>query len=128
MRVRVLRAKLYAYALPGSTARQLFNSSTLLDSSTRRQLDSSTELDAALDRPRHPAAQARQARPRQHLESGSTKPRQLDSSRQPGLKFFFPLGGMAHGYKGMGGRSTRELSAGGPIDVAWPRDGGGADP
>ena len=47
MRVRVLRAKLYAYALPGSTARdstrQLFNSSTLLDSSTARQ--NSTDLD-----------------------------------------------------------------------------------
>ena len=37
MRVRVLHAKLYAYALPGLTARQLFNSSTLLDSSTARQ-------------------------------------------------------------------------------------------
>ena len=50
MRVRVLHAKIciIAYALPGLTARQLLNSSTLLD--IARQLDSSTELD----RPRHP--------------------------------------------------------------------------
>ena len=49
MRVRVLHAKLYAYALPGSTARQLvFSSSTLLDSSTARQ--NSTDLN----RPRPP--------------------------------------------------------------------------
>ena len=48
MRVRVLHAKhLHAYVLPGSTARQLFNSSTLLDSLTARQLlDSSTDLDS----------------------------------------------------------------------------------
>ena len=47
MRVRVLHAKIciIAYALPGLTARQLLNSSTLLDSSTARQ--SSTELDRA---------------------------------------------------------------------------------
>ena len=49
--IRVLHAKLYASeilyenALPGSTARQLFNSSTLLDSWTARQ--NSTELDRA---------------------------------------------------------------------------------
>ena len=107
MRVRVLHAKLYAYALPGSTARQLFNSSTLLDSWTARQ--NSTELD----RPRRPgtwsqprqarqsstgtrqARQARQARPRQRLStaprlSASTERRSLDScgqhtARQPGL-------------------------------------------
>ena len=104
MRVRVLHAKLYAYALPGSTARQLFISSTLLNSSTARQLpdrprQTSTELT------RRPGAwsQARQARqeldsistgstgkastaPRQYLDSASTE--SLDTSstaRQPGL-------------------------------------------
>ena len=96
--------RLYAYALPGLTARQLFNSSTLLDSSTARQ--NSTELSTELDRPRHPGtcSQSRLAltcstatrqlldrldrnstgkaltAPRQHLDSGSTEPRQLDSS------------------------------------------------
>ena len=104
MRVRVLHAKLYAYrfALPGSTARQLFISSTLLDSSTATR-QTSTDLD----RTRRPGAwsQARQARqeldsnstgstgkastaPRQRLDSASTVPRRsLDSStaRQPGL-------------------------------------------
>ena len=94
MRVRVLHAKLYAYALPGSTASQLFISSTLLDSSTARQL---------LDRPRQTH------RPRQNsthrrmesastgstrldrqgldnrLDSASTEPRQLDSSTATGL-------------------------------------------
>ena len=89
MRVRVLHAKLYAYALPGSTARQLFISSTLLDSSTARQLldrprQTSTELDAQahgvrlnrLDRNLTVTRQARQARPRQRLDSASTVPRQ----------------------------------------------------
>ena len=94
MRVRVLHAKLYAYALPGSTARQLFISLTLLDSSTATR-QTSTDLD----RTRRPGAwsQARQARqeldsnstgstgkastaPRQRLDSASTEPRQLDSS------------------------------------------------
>ena len=94
MRVRVLHAKLYAYALPGSTARQLFISSTLLDSSTATR-QTSTDLD----RTRRPGtwSQARQARqeldsnstgstgkastaPRQRLDSASTEPRQLDSS------------------------------------------------
>ena len=101
--VRVLHAKLYAYALPGSRARQLFISSTLLDSSTATRQLYSTDLD----RPRRPGAwsQARQARqeldsnstgstkgldrqgldsastaPRQRLDSASTEPRQLDSS------------------------------------------------
>ena len=107
MRVRVLHAKLYAYALPGSTARQLFNSSTLLDSSTHdsstarqtstdldRPRQTSTELDAQahgvrldrLDKNSTVTRQARQARPRQ--DSASTaprhvprrRPRQLDSS------------------------------------------------
>ena len=41
MRVRVLRAKLYAYALPGSTARDSY--STARHCSTARQ--NSTELD-----------------------------------------------------------------------------------
>ena len=97
MRVRVLHAKLYAYALPGSTARQLFISSTLLDSSTARQLDSYL---TDLDRPRQHSTprlmesgrvrldegstgstgstgtrQARQVRPRQRLDSASTVPR-----------------------------------------------------
>ena len=98
MRVRVLHAKLYAYALPGSTARQSYSSArALLDSSTARQL-----LDRPLDRPRQTSTpslmesgrvrldrldrnstvtrQARQARPRQRLDSASTEPRQLDSS------------------------------------------------
>jgi hypothetical protein len=52
MRVRVLHAKLYAYALPGSTARQLFNSSTLLDSSTETDLDRPRQTSTDLDRPR----------------------------------------------------------------------------
>ena len=91
--VRVLHAKLYAYALPGSTARQLFISSTLLDSSTAtrqtstdldRPRQTSTELDAQahgvrldrLDRNSTVTRQARQARPRQHLDSASTAHRQ----------------------------------------------------
>ena len=93
MRVRVLHAKLYAYALPGSTARQLFISSTLLDSSSTARTARQTSTD--LDRPRQTSTprhmesgstgstvtrQARQARPRQHLDSASTEPRQLDSS------------------------------------------------
>ena len=76
MRVRVLHAKIciIAYALPGLTARQLLNSSTLLDSSTARQ--SSTELD----RPRHPGAcsQPRLA------STGSTATRQLLDSYSTG--------------------------------------------
>ena len=99
MRVRVLHAKLYA--LPGSTARQLFISSTLLDSSTARQLDSSTQLDSYstdldttdLDRTRRTGAwsqprQARQGSTGKASTTGSTAPRRsLDSStaRQPGL-------------------------------------------
>ena len=65
------------HALPGSTARQLFNSSTLLDSSTARQ--TSTDLD----RPRHPGTCSqsldlpRQAR--QLLDSYSTAGQLLDS-------------------------------------------------
>ena len=73
MRVRVLHAKLYAYALPGSTARQLFISSTLLDSSTARQLlDRPRQTSTALDaQPRGVRkSQARQAR--QELDSNST--------------------------------------------------------
>ena len=114
MRVRVLHAKLYAYALPGSTARQLFNSSTLLDSSTARQ--NSTELDRArqTSTPRHmQSVSTGSTATRQLLDSYSTATRQLldrldrqgldststaastaarrslDSStaRQPGLKF-----------------------------------------
>ena len=96
MWVRVLHAKLYAYALPGSTARQLFISSTLLDSSTATR-QTSTDLD----RTRRPGAwsQARQARqeldsnstgstgkastaPRQRLDSASPEPRTSDSRRQ----------------------------------------------
>ena len=83
----------YAYALPGSAARQLFISSTLLDSSTATR-PTSTELDAQV----HAAwSQARQARqeldsistgstgkastaPRQYLDSASTESGQLDSS------------------------------------------------
>ena len=80
--------------MPGSAARQLFISSTLLDSSTATR-QTSTDLD----RSRRPGAwsQARQARqeldsnstgstgkastaPRQRLDSASTEPRQLDSS------------------------------------------------
>ena len=103
MKVRVLHAKLYAYALPGSAARQLFISSTLLDSLTARQLlDSSTDLDSystprrmesastsldRLDRNSTGTRQARQARPRQRLDSASTEPRQLDTARQPGATF-----------------------------------------
>ena len=64
MRVRVLRANLYAYALPGSTARDSY--STARHCSTARQ--NSTELDRPrqtstdLDRPRRP----------RHMQSGST--------------------------------------------------------
>ena len=113
MRVRVLHAKLYAYALPGSTARQLFNSSTL--PSTARQLDSSTDLDRPRQTSTELDAQAHGVRldrldknstgstgkastaPRQRLDSASTAPRRsLDSStaRQPGLKsaWFSPGG------------------------------------
>ena len=81
MRVRVLHAKLYAYALPGLTARQLFNSSTLLDNSTARQMNS-TELD-----------RARQSSTPRHMQSVSTcldgdRTRQssteLDRARHPG--------------------------------------------
>ena len=89
MWVRVLHAKLYAYALPGSTARQLFISSTLLDSLLLdRPRQTSRQTSTELDR-RHMESgstgstvtrQARQARPRQHLDSASTAPRQLDSS------------------------------------------------
>ena len=71
MRVRVLHAKLYAYALPGSTARQLFNSSTLLDSSTARQ--NSTDLDT----PAHAVSLDWPRRARQLLDSYSTATRQL---------------------------------------------------
>ena len=86
MRVRVLHAKLYAYALPGSTARQLFNSSTLLDSSTARQ--NSTDLD----RPRaHPGtcsqprlASTGSTATRQLLDSYSTATRQLLDSYSAG--------------------------------------------
>ena len=68
MRVRVLHAKLYAYALPGSTARQLFISSTLLDSSTARQL---------LDRPRQTSTEP----PLTACDGASRcQARQLDSS------------------------------------------------
>ena len=93
MRVRVLHAKLYAYALPGSTARQLFISSTLLDSSTgdsystarqtstHRHMESASTGSKKLDRNSTGTRQARQARPRQRpLDSSSTEPRQLDSS------------------------------------------------
>ena len=96
MRVRVHHAKLYAYALPGSTAtvdsystarhwlllesstaQQLLDSSTDLDSySTPRRMESaSTSLDR-LDRNSTGTRQARQARPRQRLDSASTAPRQ----------------------------------------------------
>ena len=112
MRVRVLHAKLYAYALPGSTARQLFISSTLLDSSTA--LDSYlTDLDRPrqhstpslmesgrvrldrLDRSSTVTRQARQARPRQRLDSASPEPRtarQLDSQgSKPGKTPFISI-------------------------------------
>ena len=92
MRVRVLHAKLYAYALPGSTARQLFISSTLLDSSwTARQLldrprQTSTKLDAPahgvslnrLDKARQGSTGKASTAPRQCLDGASTA-RQLDS-------------------------------------------------
>ena len=65
-----------SYALPGSTARQLFNSSTLLDSSTHdsstRQI--STELDSAprvLDTPAHAVSLDLPRRARQLLDSYS---------------------------------------------------------
>ena len=89
--IRVLHAKLYASeilyenALPGSTARQLFNSSTLLDSSTARQ--NSTDLD----RPRHPGtcsqprlASTGSTATRQLLDSYSTTTRQLLDSYSTG--------------------------------------------
>ena len=86
MRVRVLHAKLYA--LPGSTARQLFISSTLLDSSTARQLlDRPRQTSTKLDAPAHGVSldrldKARQARPRQQARQrldGASTARQLDS-------------------------------------------------
>ena len=95
MRVRVLHAKLYAYALPGSTARQLFISSTLLDSSTARQLlDRPRQTSTKLDAPAHGVSldrldKARQGSTGKASTTGSTAPRRsLDSStaRQPGLK------------------------------------------
>ena len=86
MRVRVLHAKLYAYALPGLTARQLFNSSTLLDSST--ELDRTRQTSTDLDRPRRPGTCSQARRARQLLDSYLTAPlprldraRGLDSSQ-----------------------------------------------
>ena len=79
MRVRVLHAKLYAYALPGSTARQLFISSTLLDSSTARQLlDRPRQTSTDLDKTRRTGtwSQPRQAR------QGSTGKRPRQQARQ----------------------------------------------
>ena len=144
MRVRVLHAKLYAYALPGSTARQLFISSTLLDSSTALQLldrprQTSTELDAQV----HAAwSQARQARqeldsistgstgkastaPRQYLDSASTESGQLDSStaraqpppRAPGVD---PGGGPAVGLPFFGPASRPAATAALPAAGAPP--------
>ena len=93
MRVRVLHAKLYAYALPGSTARQLFISSTLLDSSTARQLlDRPRQTSTKLDAPAHGVSldrldKARQARPRQQARQrldGASTARQLDSQGSTG--------------------------------------------
>ena len=95
MRVRVLHAKLYAYALPGSTARQLFNSSTrstaVDNSSTRstaRQLDSfSTVLDSSTHRHMESASTGSTGSTGKTSTTGSTAPRRsLDSStaRQPG--------------------------------------------
>ena len=108
MRVRVLHAKLYAYALPGSTARQLFISSTLLDSLTARQLlDRPRQTSTDLDKTRRTGtwSQPRQARQgstrldRQgldnRLDSASTA-RQLDSQgsrrRSAALKPSTPIG------------------------------------
>ena len=112
MRVRVLHAKLYAYALPGSTARQLFISSTLLDSSTARQLlDRPRQTSTALDAQPHGVrkSQARQeldsnstgstgkasTAPRQRLDSASPEPRtarQLDSQgSKPGKTPFISI-------------------------------------
>ena len=81
-----------SYALPGSTARQLFNSSTLLDSSTHdsstRQI--STELDSAppvLDTPAHAVSLDLPRRARQLLDSyskGSTG-KALTAPRDSGL-------------------------------------------
>ena len=116
MRVRVLHAKLYAYALPGSAARQLFISSTLLDSSTATR-QTSTDLD----RTRRPGtwSQARQARQeldrldRQGLDSASTVPRRsLDSStaRQPGLKLQRGSGARGPGLRACGDRGPRAVS------------------
>ena len=69
MRVRVLHAKLYAYALPGSTARQLFNRAR--HCSTARQL--ATERSTpAVQRPRQTST------PR-HMQSASTCLDGLDS-------------------------------------------------
>ena len=80
MRVRVLHAKIciIAYALPGLTARQLLNSSTLLD--IARQLDSSTELDT----PAHAVSLDLPRRARQLLDSYSTATRQLLDSYSTG--------------------------------------------
>ena len=110
-----------SYALPGSTARQLFNSSTLLDSSTarHRSRQNSTDLDTpALPRrmqsastcldglerstatPRSYSTATRQARstgkaltaPRQWPRAaGSTEPRDSSTARQPGLKALLTL-------------------------------------
>ena len=93
--------RLYAYALPGLTARQLFNSSTLLDSST--ELDRTRQSSTDLDTPAH-RSQSRLASTvstatrqlldrlnRQGLDSTSTAARRsLDSStaQQPGLNVF----------------------------------------
>ena len=84
MRVRVLHAKLYAYALPGSTARQLFNSLTLLDSSTARQ--NSTDLD----RPRHPGTCSPASTCLDGLDSYSTATRQLLDSYSTGKALTAP--------------------------------------
>ena len=79
--------RLYAYALPGSTARQLFISSTLLVDSAR-QLDSysSQQTSTDLDKTRRTGTwsqprQAQQGSTGKASTTGSTAPRRsLDSS------------------------------------------------
>ena len=96
-----------SYALPGSTARQLFNSSTLLDSSTARHRSRQNSTD--LDTPAHAvsprlASTGSTATPRSYStgstgkaltaprqwprqrSAGSTEPRDSSTARQPGLK------------------------------------------
>ena len=112
MRVRVLRAKLYAYALPGSTARDSY--STARHCSTARQLDSYStdkrhrQTSTDLDRPRRPGTCSQARRARQLLDSyltGSTgkaltAPRQYGS--QPVLNRCFWTGTGTSCFEGLG--------------------------